>query len=148
VSEPTESVDVSAEGLRLSSAGDSWRESLASDRFLIQVCGRCGTARWYHRAACPACGSVTADDVASGADGRIISLTRVAVNAEPEFHGQAPYTLAFIQLDEGPSLIARMSEGAATCSIGDPVTADWPAADHHVPRFKLRSESAGRPLPR
>jgi uncharacterized OB-fold protein len=139
VSSSGEEFDPAGDQVLLSSLGAPWREALRSGTLLVQRCIRCSAARWYPRAGCSACGSSEAEDIAASGDGTIVSITTVATNAAPEFSGQTPYVLAMIRLDEGASMIARLSDGGPAPTIGDEVTADWHAPLRHGLTFKLRS---------
>jgi len=125
----------------LSASGDAWRAALGARRFLLQACARCGRSRWYPRARCPGCGSAEAAPLEADGTGTVFSLSRVAVNAEPGFEGQAPYLIALIRLLEGPSVVARIvAADADRCAIGSSVEPDWTEPGDPTPRFRLRGE--------
>jgi len=129
----------------LSALGRVWRDGLLEHQFLLQSCSRCGEARWYPRSRCPACGSDDSTPLASNGLGTIVSLSRIAVNAEPDFERQLPYVVALVNLAEGPTVVVRLvDQDADRCVIGATVEPDWSATGDLAPRFRLRSEDRGR----
>jgi len=81
-------------------------------RLLLRRCQACGEAIWYPRPICPLCHSTdTAWEQASGR-GRIYTYTVVRRGAGP--YKDAPYVLAYVELDEGP----RMMTNIVDCDFG------------------------------
>ena len=84
-------------------------------RFVIKRCGHCGNAHWYPRAVCPICfsGDTRWED-ASG---------RATVYAfSPMRRVDPPYTLAYVTLAEGPTMLTNLIDGDIDgWRIGQPV---------------------------
>ncbi|MCU1471735.1 MAG: Zn-ribbon OB-fold protein [Glaciihabitans sp.] len=90
-------------------------EGVAQGELRLQRCQDCGRAVFYPRALCPYChGDRLGWFVASGS-GTVYSYTTVH-RGFGEFAGQAPYSLAVIDLDEGPRMLSRIV-GDVTVSI-------------------------------
>ena len=71
-----------------------------------------------------------------GPDGVIWATTVVHIPAEPG--GEAPYALAYVDLDAGPRVLLRLETGGARATIGDrvrlaPPTTSGSAAAELVP---------------
>jgi uncharacterized protein len=100
-------------------------------RFLLRRCKACGKAHWYPRALCPFCFGETAWEEASG-QGTIYSFS-------PMRRVSPPYTIAYVTLAEGPTMMANLVEcDPDTVRIGQAVALHWvPAADGTpVPCFR------------
>ncbi|MBN2471331.1 MAG: Zn-ribbon domain-containing OB-fold protein [Anaerolineae bacterium] len=53
----------------------------------------------------------------SGGKGTVLSYT-IVTDAPEGFEEQAPYTLGLVKLDEGPTVLAQLTDLEATASIG------------------------------
>lgn len=104
----------------------AWRHEL-----LIQRCVACGSHQFYPRPFCLACEAAAPIWVRASGSGVIYALTEVHLKLGAEF--TPPYTVALIELDEGPRMLSTI-EGPP-CSIGDRVQIAW------------RSRDAAPPLP-
>lgn len=70
---------------------------------LLKHCNACGKPHWYPRVVCPLCGS---DDLAwreASGRGQVYSFSIVRRMGEP-------YVLAFVTLDEGPTVMTNIVE--------------------------------------
>lgn len=99
-----------------------WQE-IREHRLAVQKCVDCGSIRAYAQAFCPLCLSERFEWVHCSGSGRVYSFTSVLRPPTPAFASQVPYSLALIDLDEGPRLLARVRDGAGSISIGDRVRA-------------------------
>jgi uncharacterized OB-fold protein len=72
-------------------------------------CRACGTLYFPPRADCASCLSSDVDWIELNGRGRLITYT-TAHFAPVGFEDEAPYTLALVELDEGPRVFARLSE--------------------------------------
>lgn len=85
----------------------AFRERLATGVLHIQRCAACG--RWRHipRVLCAACGSElwTWEPVAG--TGQLFSWTTTQRALHPDFT-DVPYTVAVVELDEGPRVLAPL----------------------------------------
>lgn len=70
-------------------------------RFMLKRCGDCGKPHWYPRAVCPHCFSSNTEWVAASGHGVIYSFS-------PMRRVDPPYTLAYVTLAEGPTLMTNL----------------------------------------
>lgn len=108
-------------------------EAAAQGRFLLPWCRACGRTHWYPRGACPHCLSTDIEHRPASGRGQVHSWT---VNASI----QPPGVLAFVTLEEGPTLLTRLVDAAPDAvAIGQPVTFAGPQTGPGrapVPLFK------------
>lgn len=93
----------------------------ARRELLIQRCDACGRHQFYPRPYCLACQSDRVAWVPAGGAGTIYSQTTVHIQVVPEF--SPPYTVALVELDEGPRLLGAIVDGETR--IGDRVRVAW-----------------------
>ncbi len=94
-------------------------EGIARGELRLQRCEDCGRAVFYPRALCPYCHSDRLGWFVASGSGTVYSFTTVH-RGFGEFAGQAPYSLAAIDLDEGPRMLSRIV-GDVPVSIDDRV---------------------------
>lgn len=96
-------------------------------RFMLPLCADCGRHHWYPRAVCPHCfGTRISLQPASG-QGTVYSWSTMQ-RVDP------PYTLAYVQLAEGPTMLSNLVEaGAEGWRIGMPVQVVFRAAEDGTP---------------
>ena len=97
-------------------------EGLQRGEVRYQACAACDAAQTLARYACRACGSRQLEWRTARGLGRVYAVTTVARAPSQEFRALAPYTLAIVELDEGPRL---MGHADANLRIGDRVRADF-----------------------
>lgn len=96
---------------------------LAEGRLLYQLCANCANAWLPAREECPRClGDEWAWTDASGR-GRIISWVIYRQAVHPAFADRVPYTVAIVELDEGPRLITNVEAEESELGIEKPVRA-------------------------
>ena len=96
-------------------------------RFLIKRCEACGKAHWYPRALCPFCMSDKTLWQDSPGTGVIYTFSAMLRTAQP-------FVLAFITLDEGPTLLSNLVNcDPATLTIGQPVRVLFRPSDGDCP---------------
>ena len=76
----------------------------AEGTLLIRRCGSCGDAHYYPRSICPYCFSSDTAWQASKGEGEIYSVSVMRRGAN------APYALAYVTLDEGPSMLTNITD--------------------------------------
>lgn len=97
-------------------------EAATQGRFLLKTCEACGRAHWYPRTLCPMCGSDRVKWTEASGRGTVHAFSP-AQRAEP------PYILAYVTLDEGPTLMTNIVDAdAASLKIGQTVALTWQAA--------------------
>jgi uncharacterized OB-fold protein len=80
--------------------------ALAGGRLELPFCTRCENLVWYPRARCPVCMATVTRWVEVSGRGTIYSFT---VNRRPpRGSGTAPPVIAYIELDEGPRILAQI----------------------------------------
>lgn len=90
-------------------------DAAAEGRLLVRTCGDCGRAHWYPRVICPLCGSPNTRWQPAGGGGTLYAFSP-ARRAEP------PYVLAYVTLDEGPTLMTNVVDASPdTLRIGQRV---------------------------
>ena len=97
-----------------------WRLNDARYTLTGEKCPECGTAIFPPRDLCPACAAEAKIPHRLIGNGTIYSLTTLT-EAPAGFEDQAPYTLALIQLDEGPLITAQLTDLDGPVQIGQPV---------------------------
>ena len=105
----------------------------ASDegRLLLKKCNDCGQVHHYPRDICPHCLSADTVWVQASGHGTVYSFSTMG-------KGEAAYTLAFVTLDEGVTLMTNLVDcDPSQVSIGDQVQVVFKPTDggHAVPMF-------------
>jgi uncharacterized OB-fold protein len=109
-------------------------EGLERSELRYQRCVDCGAPQTLARYACRQCGATRLEWRTAGGLGTVYAATVVARAPSAEFRALAPYTLAIVELDEGPRLLGHAAPGVA---IGDRVRAEFFAfAGHKLVRFR------------
>jgi hypothetical protein len=88
----------------------------AQGQLLLRTCDDCARPHWYPRALCPLCGGTRLRWVQASGRGTVYAFS-TARKASP------PYTLAYVTLAEGPTLMTNIVEASPeSLRIGMPVT--------------------------
>jgi uncharacterized OB-fold protein len=114
-----------------------WWDATIGRKLMIQCCEECGNCQHYPRALCIKCSSWSLGWIHAAGRGVIDSYTTVFRAPNPAF--QAPYIIARVRLDEGPTLLTKIVGCAESMlSCGQPVSLDWePLPDgHNLPVFR------------
>ena len=91
-------------------------------RLVIRKCKACGELHFMPRHLCPHCWSDRLEWVDSQGTGSVHSFTVIRRASDPAFAPLVPYTVALIDLDEGPRMMANIvGEDALATRIGDRV---------------------------
>jgi uncharacterized OB-fold protein len=98
-----------------------WRIKQQRYSLVGEVCPNCDARIFPPRDVCPDCGEDARTLFHFSGHGRIYSFTMLH-EAPSGLQDQAPYTLALVQLDEGPMLTAQLTDlGQQHVEIGMPV---------------------------
>ena len=100
-------------------------------RLLLKKCNDCGEVHHYPRDICPHCLSADTEWVQASGHGTVYSFSTMG-------KGEAAYTLAFVTLDEGVTLMTNLVDcDPSEVSIGDQVQVVFKPTDggHAVPMF-------------
>ena len=80
----------------------------AEGRFILQRCEDCGKWVFYPRAICPHCWSTSLDWFETSGRGRLATWTTVHRPGHPGWQPAVPYTIALIELAEGPTMLSHL----------------------------------------
>lgn len=86
-----------------------WR-SLENGRLSFQHCRACGHAWLPPRSECPSCLKANFDWREASGKGRLVSWVVYRVAYHEALRDRLPYTVAVVELDEGPGLITRLPD--------------------------------------
>ena len=104
-----------------------WRGT-KNKEFRYQQCANCGTIVWHPRAHCTGCVDGDLQWHTSAGLGKIYSFSVVRLSYHPFFRGEAPYAVAYVDLDEGPRFLTNVvgvDDPAADVHIGQRVKVHW-----------------------
>lgn len=105
-------------------------DAAADGQLLIKRCNACGEPHYYPRALCPFC--LSADTAWEAAAGTATIYSLSTMRRGPD----APFTLAYVQLDEGPAVLTNIVEADQDAlAIGQRV------------RVRFMPSEGGPPLP-
>ncbi|MDT5086199.1 MAG: uncharacterized protein QOH54_5821 [Mycobacterium sp.] len=114
-------------------------DGIIAGELRLQRCTGCGRAVFYPRVVCPHCFSDRLSWFVAAGSGTVYAYT-VAHRPFGEFAEQAPFTIALIDLDEGPRMLSRIV-GSGRCRIGDRVELEitrlGPASSPELPCFRV-----------
>lgn len=100
-------------------------------RLLVKKCRACGEVHHYPRDICPHCLSADTEWLQAAGVGTVYSFSTMG-------KGEAAYTLAFVTLEEGVTLMTNLVDcDPAGLSVGQAVRVVFKASDggHAVPMF-------------
>ena len=101
--------------------GEFWRAA-ADGRLLVKRCPSCGEAHYPPRAHCPLCAAPATHWEETGGTGIVYSMSTMR-------RAKEPYTIAYVELDEGPRIITNLvPEDQGSLAIGDRVKVQFRAA--------------------
>jgi len=109
-------------------------------RLTYQQCEDCGTVVFYPRRHCTGCTSGRLAWKDAKGTGTIYTYSVVRQSYHPFFRSQAPYVVAWIDLDEGPRLISNVIGVTQPdmSLIGSRVAVEWEAHETlSIPLFRL-----------
>ena len=112
-------------------------DGCAEGRFVLPRCDECGELIWYPRLSCPFCGSHSVTQTEVSGRGTLYSFTVVRRGSGP-FRDAAPYVLAMVQLDEGPTMMTNLVDvDPESVTVGQPVHVVFERTDdgEAIPRF-------------
>lgn len=83
-------------------------DAAAEGRLEVQRCRSCDVLTHYPRELCPRCWSSDLVWEATHGHGIVRTFTVIHRPGHPAWNTQAPYVVALIQLDEGPTLLSNV----------------------------------------
>ena len=106
-------------------------------RLLVKRCTSCGEHHHYPRDICPFCGSEATEWQAATGLGRVYTFSTMG-------EGDAAYTLAYVTLDEGPTMLTNLvGPGPYACDQRVRVQFLPSAGGHAVPVFAPCADDQG-----
>ena len=106
-------------------------------RLLVKRCTSCGEHHHYPREICPFCGSDATEWQPATGLGRVYTFSTMG-------EGDAAYTLAYVTLDEGPTMLTNLvGPGPYACDQRVRVQFLPSAGGHAVPVFARCADDQG-----
>ena len=103
-------------------------DAAAAGTLLIKRCGACGEPHYYPRALCPFCLSADTRWEEAAGTATIYSLSTMRRGKD------APYTLAYVTLDEGPAVLTTIAtDDPDALAIGQRVRVRFAPSDGGAP---------------
>jgi uncharacterized OB-fold protein len=99
---------------------DDWTSG--AEAIVYQVCAACGSAQYFRRSFCAACGAPDPIDKRAGGEGVVYATSLVVRAATPEARAHVPYNIVLVDTAEG---FRMMAHGDNDLVIGDQVTARY-----------------------
>jgi uncharacterized OB-fold protein len=113
-------------------------DACAEGRLVVPRCDDCGDLFWYPRLVCPICGSQSVTYTEVSGRGTIYARA-VMRRGDGPFREVAPYVLAMVQLEEGPTMMTNIvGADPETVVVGQAVHVvfdEVPDGTDAVPRF-------------
>ena len=94
---------------------------LAEGEVRLQKCGKCGVHQYPPESFCYECGALDPSWVAVAGEGTVYSFIVVHQLNDKAFKEFLPYTVAIVQMDEGPRMLSAMLGLKRPVSIGERV---------------------------
>jgi uncharacterized OB-fold protein len=94
-------------------------------RLAVQRCNACQALRWPPLSGCPECHSRDTAWVDVAPSGTIWSFVVYHRAFAAELKSQIPYTVALVELDDGPYMVGRVIPGPKPPAVGDRAVAEF-----------------------
>lgn len=104
----------------------------------VQKCGGCAAVRYPPLPGCPECLDREAEWIELAASGTVWSYAVYHRALQPAFADEVPYTVAVVELDDGPRVTARLTRGSAPITIGARVVAEFEDIDAELTQLRWR----------
>ena len=83
-------------------------EGAKEGKLLIQVCKDCKSTIFYPRKFCPECWSGNLGWIEASGKAKVFTFSTAYDMVEPKFTDELPYTIAYVDLDEGIRMMTRI----------------------------------------
>lgn len=83
-------------------------EGTRQGTLLIQFCKDCQSKIFYPRKFCPECWSANLGWMEASGKAKIYTFSTAYANVEPKFMDELPYTIAYVDLEEGVRMMTRV----------------------------------------
>jgi uncharacterized OB-fold protein len=114
-------------------------EGCRSGELRIQRCGQCGQHQFYPRILCSNCMAEDLQWVIASGEGEVVSFSIVRRAVSQAYREDVPYTVALIQLAEGPTMMSNVVHcDPEKVAVGMAVTVlfeDW-TDEVSMPKFR------------
>ena len=107
---------------RVDSDSESYWAALREHRIVLQQCDACGKKRFPPMPSCPWCATPGGVDVET--DGRGAVYSWITVHRQLTVPRDVPYTVATVQLDDGPRMLGQLDGVAAADARVEPTFVD------------------------
>jgi uncharacterized OB-fold protein len=97
-----------------------FQAGLADEKLTAPRCADCGRLVWYPRARCPHCMSPSLTWEQLSGRGTVHSYT-VNRRGHGEYADRGPFVVAYVELAEGPRVLAHLAVAPEDARIGAPV---------------------------
>jgi hypothetical protein len=87
---------------------DKFWEGTRQGELLIQVCKDCQSTIFYPRKFCPECWSGNLDWIQASGKATVFTFSTAYSMVEPKFMDELPYTIAYVDLEEGIRMMTRI----------------------------------------
>lgn len=85
-------------------------EGTKQGKLLIQHCKDCNVNIFYPRKVCPECWSKNMDWITASGKAKVYMFSTAYDMVEPKFMADLPYTVAYVNLEEGIRMMTRIVE--------------------------------------
>lgn len=113
-------------------------EGCTNHQLKVQCCDDCGHYQFYPRIFCTQCSSKQVSWVAVTGRGRVRSFTICRHAVSKAYAAEAPYVVALIQLEEGPTMMSNVVQcDVQDVKVGMPVEVmfeEW-SEEISIPKF-------------
>ena len=111
-------------------------------RLLVQKCGSCGEYVFPPQDICAYCWAEDLEWTEASGNGRVHSFSTIHVGVHSTWADEVPYTVAFVQLEEGPYLVSTLVDcEPEDVEMGMPMEVTFrevPAEEGLFPLFRPR----------
>lgn len=92
--------------------------ALQEQKLTYQRCTACAQVVWPAHSCCPHCGAAALEWKESGGQGTVYSFSTVMRGPTPVWQAMVPYTVGFVELDEGYFLFTQIEGDPEAIRIG------------------------------
>ncbi len=113
-------------------AREYWAQ-LRQHRLRLQLCGQCDKFRFPPLPSCPHCGMLGGEWRDASGRGTLYTWTEIVHPLDPRLKDEVPFTMALVDLEEGPRIGGRLiGTTAARLRIALPVVARFDDVDDEL----------------
>jgi len=118
-------------------------DALRRHELVVQRCDECGQLRFVPSERCRHCGSPAATWSPVSGNATVYTFSIVHRAPTPAYQADAPYVIAYVELDEGPRMPTRLVEVAPDAvAIGMPLAVVFDDVDDDLTLYRFRPQAA------